>query len=73
MGCSARSRRSPPHSTSSGDKAEAESYLSIYKWGPTFLTLNEDPLAEYSPADSEDEVRELEREFFGQFLDGRKA
>jgi len=55
-----------------GDKAEAEKCLSIYKWGPTFLTLNEEPLAEYSQADSEDAVRVLEREFFGQLLEGRK-
>src|SRR5271155_3555045 len=55
-----------------GDKAEAERCLAIYKWGPTFLTLNEEPLAEYSEADSEDAIRVLEKEFFGQFLDGRK-
>ena len=55
-----------------GEKAEAERALSIYKWGPTFLTLNEDPLKEYSEADSEDSVRVLEREFFGQFFEKRK-
>ncbi len=47
-----------------GEKKQAESYLSIYKWGPTFLTLNHDPLEEYSAADSEDEVRNLEHQFF---------
>jgi pre-rRNA-processing protein TSR3 len=47
-----------------GEKSLAESYLSIYKWGPTFLTLNHDPLEDYSSADSEDEVRNLEHEFF---------
>lgn len=47
-----------------GEKSEAERYLSIYKWGPTFLTLNHDPLEEYSLAESEDEVRDLEPQFF---------
>jgi pre-rRNA-processing protein TSR3 len=55
-----------------GDKEEAKKCLDIYKWGPTFLTLNADPLEEYSQADSEDAIRVLEREFFGQFLDRRK-
>jgi pre-rRNA-processing protein TSR3 len=56
-----------------GDKAEAERDLAIYKWGPTFLTLNEEPLKEYSEAKSEDAIRVLEREFFGQLLgDGKE-
>ncbi len=55
-----------------GEKDEAERILSIYKWGPTFLTLNKEPLEEYSRADSEDSVRVLEREFFGQYLESRK-
>jgi pre-rRNA-processing protein TSR3 len=55
-----------------GDKAEAERCLAIYKWGPTFLTLNEEPLAEYSTADSEDAIKTLENEFFGQFMDQGK-
>jgi pre-rRNA-processing protein TSR3 len=51
-----------------GEKDEAARYLSIYKWGPTFLTLNADPLEEYSRAGSEDEVRDLEKEFFGDYF-----
>ncbi len=51
-----------------GEREEASRYLSIYKWGPTFLTLNADPLEEYSRAESEDEVRDLEKEFFGQYF-----
>ena len=47
-----------------GHKKDAESYLSLFKWGPTFLTLNRDPLEEYSEARSEDEVRNLESQFF---------
>jgi len=49
-----------------GERSQAESYLSIYKWGRTFLTLNQDPLEEYSTAESEDEVRDLEHQFFPQ-------
>ena len=51
-----------------GEKEDARRYLSLYKWGPTFLSLNADPLEEYSKAGSEDEVRDLEREFFGDYL-----
>ncbi|MGA2664436.1 MAG: DUF367 family protein [Nitrososphaerales archaeon] len=49
-----------------GEREEAKRFLSIYKWGPTFLTLNAEPLEEYSRAGSEDEVRDLETEFFPQ-------
>ncbi len=55
-----------------GEESDAEKCLSLYKWGPTFLTLNRDPLVEYSKAESEDAVRVIEREYFGQFLEGRK-
>ena len=51
-----------------GEKEDAKRYLSLYKWGPTFLTLNAEPLEEYSKADSEDEVRDLEREFFREYF-----
>lgn len=55
-----------------GEKADAERALSLYKWGPTFLTLNHDPLEEYSQAESEDAIRALEGEFFPQLSSGRK-
>lgn len=51
-----------------GEKDEANRFLSLYKWGPTFLSLNADPLEEYSRAGSEDEVRDLEKEFFGEYF-----
>jgi pre-rRNA-processing protein TSR3 len=51
-----------------GEKEDASRYLSLYKWGPTFLSLNADPLEEYSRAKTEDEVRDLEREFFRQYF-----
>ena len=52
-----------------GDSAVAASLMSLYKWGPTFLTLNQEPLREYSEADSEDAIRALEGQFFPQLLD----
>ena len=51
-----------------GEKEEARRFLALYKWGPTFFTLNADPLEEYSKAGSEDEVRDLEKEFFGEYF-----
>jgi pre-rRNA-processing protein TSR3 len=50
-----------------GEKARAEECLSIFKWGATFISLNHDPLEEYSRAQSEDEVRKLESEYFGGY------
>lgn len=47
-----------------GEVEEAERYLSIYKWGPTFLTLNQEPLEAYRKARTEGKVLKLEREFF---------
>jgi pre-rRNA-processing protein TSR3 len=43
---------------------EAESYLAIYKWGPTFETLNKEPLEEYRTARTEGAVLRAEKEFF---------
>jgi pre-rRNA-processing protein TSR3 len=43
---------------------EAESYLAIYKWGPTFETLNKEPLEAYRTARTEGKVLSAEREFF---------
>jgi pre-rRNA-processing protein TSR3 len=43
---------------------EAEEYLSLYKWGPTFETLNKEPLEEYRNAKTEGGVLRAEREFF---------
>ncbi len=49
-----------------GEKEDAERFLALYKWGPTFLTLNHDPLEEYSRAGSETEVEEMEVAYFPQ-------
>lgn len=47
-----------------GFKEKASQLLSLFKWGPTFLTLNAQPLEAYSAANSEDEVAKAEAEFF---------
>jgi rRNA small subunit aminocarboxypropyltransferase len=49
-----------------GEEEDARSFLNIYKWGPTFETLNHDPLQEYARAGSETEVEEIEKSFFPQ-------
>ena len=49
-----------------GEEETAMEFLNIYKWGPTFETLNHDPLQEYSKASSEMEIGEIERSFFPQ-------
>lgn len=38
--------------------------LSIFKWGPTFLTLNEEPLKAYHSAKTWEEIGAIEKEFF---------
>jgi pre-rRNA-processing protein TSR3 len=47
-----------------GAKSEAEMILSKFKWGSTFLTLNADPLKEYSIAKDEREILEIEKSYF---------
>jgi rRNA small subunit aminocarboxypropyltransferase len=52
-----------------GEVEEAKRYLSIFKWGPHFLTLNQDPLEEYREARTEGKVLQAEREFFPQLFE----
>jgi pre-rRNA-processing protein TSR3 len=47
-----------------GEIEEADRYLSLYKWGETFLTLNADPLKAYTNSRTEGGVLKAEREFF---------
>jgi pre-rRNA-processing protein TSR3 len=47
-----------------GEVEEARRYLSIYKWGPTFETLNSEPLEAYRKAKTEGKVLQREREYF---------
>lgn len=51
-----------------GEVEEAREYLGIYKWGPTFETLNQDPLEAYRKARTEGGVLAAEREFFPQLF-----
>jgi pre-rRNA-processing protein TSR3 len=42
---------------------QGEKVLSLFKWGPTFLSLNREPLEKYSMARSTD-LSSIEREYF---------
>ena len=44
-------------------KQEAESLLSIYKWGPQFIRLNQKILDSYAKAKDSSEVVELQKKF----------
>jgi pre-rRNA-processing protein TSR3 len=46
-----------------GDPARAEEILSIFKWGPTFLELNREPLEAYARAADSKEVVGIQRQF----------
>lgn len=48
-----------------GEKQAAGKILSLWKWGPTFLTLNRDPLEGYAGAADEDGMKSIEHSFFG--------
>jgi pre-rRNA-processing protein TSR3 len=48
----------------SGFEDQANEILSLFKWGESFMTLNESPLAEYQSATSDEEVFKIEKEFF---------
>ncbi|MBI2185439.1 MAG: DUF367 family protein [Thaumarchaeota archaeon] len=41
-----------------------ERLLSIFKWGPTFLNLNREPLSDYSAAKNAEEIIRIEAEYF---------
>ena len=47
-----------------GSRETAVKLLSLFKWGNTFLTLNNDLLEAYSKAGSEEELSEIESQFF---------
>jgi len=40
--------------------------LSLYKWGGTFLSLNQDALNDYSSALSQEEIKKIELDYFPQ-------
>jgi pre-rRNA-processing protein TSR3 len=46
-------------------KQEAEKLLSIFKWGPQFIQLNQKFLGSYAKAKDSSEVVELQKKFMG--------
>jgi pre-rRNA-processing protein TSR3 len=49
-----------------GHGDQARQIVGIYKWGPVFLALNQELLAEYARAKSGDEVEAIEKAYFGR-------
>ena len=47
-----------------GFRAESARLLSIFKWGPTFLTLNQQPLEAYEQVVDETDLAKAESDFF---------
>jgi len=47
-----------------GFRKEAQGILSIYKWGPHFLELNQDPLDSYAEVLDEEQLKKTMTEFF---------
>ena len=47
-----------------GFREKANRLLSLFKWGPTFLTLNAQPLEAYASSTNEDELGRAEADFF---------
>ncbi len=46
-----------------GEKEQARDIMSIFKWGPHFLTLNEEPLERYSEASNSKEVVDIQNDY----------
>jgi pre-rRNA-processing protein TSR3 len=47
-----------------GFKEKTRQLLSMFKWGPNFLTLNEGPLEAYASASNERELLDAESQYF---------
>jgi pre-rRNA-processing protein TSR3 len=47
-----------------GFREKAAAMLSLYKWGPTFLSLNHDALEDYAASSDYDKIRNVERSYF---------
>jgi len=45
---------------------QANRLLSLYKWGPTFFSLNENALKDYAEATSQEEIKKIELDYFPQ-------
>ena len=46
-----------------GFKEEAEDIMSIFKWGPSFITLNQEPLDAYAECATSTEIVQVQKEF----------
>ena len=46
----------------SGFKAEAEDIMSVFKWGPSFITLNQELLDAYAECETSGEVVQVQKE-----------
>jgi pre-rRNA-processing protein TSR3 len=49
-----------------GEKKLAEEIMDKFKWGHTFLELNSNLLEDYSVAEAEEQIVQLEKEYFPQ-------
>ncbi|MFQ5815294.1 MAG: DUF367 family protein [Candidatus Hydrothermarchaeaceae archaeon] len=52
-----------------GYKGEGKRILSKFKWGASFLSLNEEILEAYASADSSRELLRIQREYFKEVMD----
>lgn len=50
-----------------GFRAHGEALLSKFKWGATFLTLNQEPLSRYAAAGSHDELKQISDDYGDQY------
>jgi pre-rRNA-processing protein TSR3 len=48
------------------EKELAAKMMDKFKWGHTFLELNADLLGDYADAETEEQMAELEKEYFPQ-------
>jgi len=46
-----------------GDVEKAEEMLNLYKWGPSFLTLNKEPLEDYRKAENSTEIIKIMKQY----------
>ncbi|MCK4567133.1 MAG: DUF367 family protein [Candidatus Thorarchaeota archaeon] len=46
-----------------GFKEEAEDTMSVFKWGPSFITLNQEPLDAYAECATSTEIVQVQKEF----------
>jgi len=46
-----------------GDIEKAEEMLNLYKWGPTFLVLNKEPLEDYRKAENSAEIIKIMEQY----------